>query len=63
MNELILSSATFGVLISFLGYLLGLALKKRFHRGILNPLLIAIVLVMTALTLLRIDSEDRKSVV
>ena len=58
MNELILSSATFGVVISFLGYLLGLALKKRFHRGILNPLLIAIVLVMTALTLLRIDFDS-----
>ena len=55
MNDLILSSATFGVVISFLGYALGLAVKKRFHKGILNPLLIAILFVMLVLTVFRID--------
>lgn len=30
MNELILSSATFGVVISLLGYLVGLSVKKTF---------------------------------
>ena len=55
MNELVLSSATFGVLISLLGYALGLALKKRFRLGIFNPLLIAIVLVAAVLLIFRID--------
>ena len=55
MNELVLSSATFGVVISLLGYALGLALKKRFRLGIFNPLLIAIVLVMAVLLVFRVD--------
>ena len=55
MNELILSSATFGVVISLLGYLVGLTVKKRFKAGVFNPLLIAIVLVVAVLKIFRID--------
>lgn len=55
MNDPVLSSATFGVVISFLGYWLGLELKKRFKAGIFNPLLIAIVLVIAVLKIFRID--------
>ena len=55
MNELILSSATFGVVISLLGYLVGLSVKKRFKAGVFNPLLIAIVLVVAVLKIFRID--------
>lgn len=55
MNDLILSSATFGVVLSLLGYGLGLALKKRFKSGVFNPLLIAIAFVI--LVLLAFDVE------
>ena len=58
MNELVLSSAAFGVVISLLGYMLGLALKKRFRIGLFNPLLIAIILVVAVLLLCRIDYES-----
>ena len=55
MNDLILSSATFGVVISFLGFAIGTALKKRFKLAIFNPLLIAILLVIAVLKLFHID--------
>ena len=55
MNDLILSSATFGVVISFLGFAIGTALKKRFKLAIFNPLLIAIFLVIAVLKLFHID--------
>ena len=55
MNEMILSSATFGVVISFLGYVLGLALKERFRIGVFNPLLLAILFVIAVLKVFRID--------
>ena len=55
MNNLILSSTTFGVVISFLGFMIGMALKKRFKIAIFNPLLIAILLVIAVLKLFRID--------
>ena len=46
MNELIQNSTTIGIVISLLGYELGVALKNRFHKAFLNPLLISIVLVI-----------------
>ncbi len=39
MNEFMLDSAFAGVTISLLTYMIGMALKKKFHSGILNPLL------------------------
>ena len=58
MNELILSSATFGVVLSLIGYGLGLALKRRFKKGIFNPLLIAIAFVILVLLAFRIDYDS-----
>lgn len=55
MNDLAASSATFGVVISLLGFLCGLAMKKRFKLAVFNPLLIAILLVIAILKLCRID--------
>lgn len=55
MNEMIASSAAFGVVVSVLGYLLGMALKKRFKLGIFNPLLIAVLFVMGLLLALGVD--------
>ena len=58
MNELFLQSASIGVVISLLGYGAGIALKKKFRLGIFNPLLISVLLVMLALTVLRVDYES-----
>ena len=55
MNELVLSSTTFGVVISFLCYTVGFALKKKFKIAIFNPLLIAILLVIAVLKVFHID--------
>lgn len=57
MNELIQSSASFGVVVSVLGYLLGMALKKRFKLSIFNPLLVAVLFVVGLLLLLGVDYE------
>ena len=55
MNELVLSSTTFGVVISFLCYAVGFALKKKYKIAIFNPLLIAILLVIAVLKVFHID--------
>ena len=55
MNALVLSSAVFGVVISFLGYALGLAVKKRLRLALFNPLLIAVILVIAVLKIFHID--------
>lgn len=57
MNELILSSSTFGVALSLLGYLIGTALKKRFPHPLVNPMIIAIAFVMIFLVVFRIDYQ------
>lgn len=58
MRDFLCNSAYFGVLVSLTGYFLGVALKKRFSLGWLNPLLVAIVFVMGALVLLGVDYES-----
>ena len=40
MNEVMLSSATIGVVISLLAYFLGVFLKEKTKSGLFNPLLI-----------------------
>ena len=44
MNELFLDSMFFGVVISIIGYVIGLSLQKKVKA--LNPLLISIVFVI-----------------
>ena len=56
-NEVALDSLAFGMVISILGYQLGLFLKKKFRWAVLNPLLISIVAVMAFLLIFRIDYE------
>lgn len=53
MNELLQDFLFFGVVLSLLGYELGLVLKKKFKSALFNPLLIAIIFVV--LTLLALD--------
>ncbi len=57
MKDFLFSSVFFGVFISLFGYEVGVRLKKKLGWSILNPLLIAIVIVIAALKLLKIDYQ------
>lgn len=57
MEELLQHSLFAGVMLSFLAYELGVRLRKRFNYALLNPLLIAIVLIIGLLLLFDIDYE------
>ncbi|WP_346913521.1 LrgB family protein [Clostridium sp.] len=58
MKNLLCNSAFFGVVVSVLGYEIGLFLKKKFNKGIFNPLLISILFVMIVLVTFRVDFES-----
>ncbi|QIB70574.1 LrgB family protein [Aminipila butyrica] len=51
MNSFLEDSTFFGVVISLIGYLLGLYLKRKFKHPAFNPLLIAVVFVIVVLLL------------
>lgn len=55
MKDLLCGSTFFGVMISLIGYEVGLFLKKKFNNAIFNPLLISIVFVMGVLIIFDID--------
>ena len=52
-----LDSAFAGVSISLLTYMIGMALKKKFHRGILNPLLLSIAVTIVLLLSTGVDYD------
>jgi len=54
---MISASSFFGVALSLAAYMIGLALQKRFKKGIFNPLLISILLVILTLVVLDIDYD------
>lgn len=58
MKDLLCNSAFFGVVVSILGYEIGLFLKKKFNNGLFNPLLISILFVMAALVTFKVDFES-----
>lgn len=58
MKEILKDSIYFGVVISILGYAAGTAVKKRFKKGFLHPMLICIIFVITILIVFRIDYES-----
>ncbi len=58
MNELVLSSATIGVVLSIIAYEAGVFLKKKTNSALCNPLLVSIILVMVVLSVFRIDYES-----
>ncbi|ADK16354.1 MULTISPECIES: LrgB family protein [Clostridium] len=58
MKELLCSSAFFGVLVSIIGYEIGLFLYQKFRKPILNPLLISIVFVMAILVIFKVDYKS-----
>ncbi|MBF1113929.1 MAG: LrgB family protein, partial [Solobacterium sp.] len=43
MNNVMLNSATMGVVISLMGFFVGLLCREKFKLPIFNPLLIAII--------------------
>ncbi len=57
MNEFMLDSAFAGVTISLLTYMIGMALKKKFHSGILNPLLLSIAVTIVLLLSAGVDYD------
>lgn len=52
-----LDSAFAGVTISLLTYMIGMALKKKFHSGILNPLLLSIAVTIVLLLSAGVDYD------
>jgi len=58
MKELLCDSFFFGVMVSIIGYKIGLFLKKKFHKAIFNPLLISIVFVMAVLVIFGVDYKS-----
>lgn len=55
MKELFETSAFFGVVISLIGYEIGLLIKKKWEKAIFNPLLISILFVMAFLGIFQVD--------
>jgi len=58
MNDIVLNSATIGVVISLLAYEIGVYLRNKTKKGFMNPLLISIILVMAFLLFFDIDYES-----
>lgn len=58
MNDIVLSSATIGVVISLLAYQFGMFLKKKTKKVIFNPLLISIALVIVVLLIFDIEYDS-----
>lgn len=61
MKEFLVQSIYFGVVISFIGYEIGLLLKKKFKTALMNPLLIASIFIIGVLLLLDVDYETYNS--
>lgn len=57
MHEMIESSVFFGVIISLTAYFIGLALRKKTGLALMNPILIAVVLVIALLSACEIEYE------
>lgn len=58
MNNLVMQSAFFGVMVSLLAYTLGTFLKKKFKMAIFNPLLVAIIVTIIILLVCHIDYKS-----
>ena len=57
MNDVLLLSSAFGVVISLVGYGIGMLAKAKVHKGLCNPLLISILFVIASLKLAGINYE------
>lgn len=61
MKECLTQSVYFGMVISLIGYEIGLFLKKKYKTALMNPLLIASAFVIVVLLLLGVDYESYNS--
>ncbi|MDK2808031.1 MAG: hypothetical protein PWP24_765 [Clostridiales bacterium] len=61
IHQLFIESAVFGVLISMLGYEIGLFLKRKTKSSLCNPLLIAILFVIAVLLIFHVDYKEYNS--
>jgi len=57
MKEFLTGSLFFGVVLTLIAYEIGLLVKKKFKLAILNPLLVAVIIIIGVLLLLDIDYE------
>lgn len=57
MNNVLLQSATFGLVLSILAYEVGMWLNRKFKLAILNPLLISVIIVICILLGFHIDYD------
>ena len=55
ISKVLMESAFFGLLLSLAAFQLGLFLKRKFKKGIFNPLLISIIVVIAVIKLFDID--------
>jgi len=58
MKEVLNSSVFFSVMLTIIGYELGISLKKKFHYAIFNPLLVDIIFVILVLVIFDVDYEN-----
>lgn len=58
MNQVVINSTTIGIVISVLGYELGMLLKRKFKFAVFNPLLISIIFVIICLGIFNVDYES-----
>ena len=58
MNEIIAGSASAGAVLCLLAYWVGIEIKKKFKWSFLNPLLIAIILVIVFLLAFHVDYDS-----
>lgn len=57
MKEFLTGSLFFGVVLTLMAYEIGLLVKKKFKLAILNPLLVAVIIIIGVLLLLDINYE------
>ena len=57
MNELLAQSAYFSIVLGLGAYWIGTRIKKRFPYPLVNPLLIAAILIVAVLLLCRVEAE------
>ena len=58
MNNVMLTSATMGVVISLMGFFVGILCREKFKLPIFNPLLIAIIFTIGFVSIFRIDYDS-----
>ena len=61
MDQVIVESATIGVVISLISYEIGIFMKNKLKLAIFNPLLVSIVLVILFLSIFHVDYDSYNS--